>query len=437
MATASRIELSPATTGVFNVPDLRETSAYKSSQVLQGNHEKHHCFFNNDGFHNHIPHHILTLYALGATPDEIQRGYDVNAEYQRSPGKEKKRVLDDLHDRKKITQYLGKQQYYASFLHFFQSEIEEKGVGGTIQDHLFAGDEVANRMLGQMFAGFLHPIIHAGFGIEFEQPAIVAEGLSMCAVSSSWLNKYFEAIGLHISSSTSSPTPSSKSLFDILTEIQSNADLTTCAKWSDSNKILDGVLARASQPMVQLVSQFRVTKPPDLTLQTAEMTSFSAYITCAALNPTKQIKFDFFFMHCINSSIFFWSFLDQPWLTNAQKCKLLEMKGWVDLCMYVSRGSPKLYLEEITNYEPKVPGDWTSLFRRINKFEDDGHASKFIRALANGEIKCKEFEEKWPIRGNMWLKMAHMVIDSVEAENANWARSVGFPEAWEGFADRK
>lgn len=34
------------------------------------------------------------------------------------------------------------------------------------------------------FTGFLHPLIHLGFGVEFDQPAIVAEALAQAAVVS-------------------------------------------------------------------------------------------------------------------------------------------------------------------------------------------------------------------------------------------------------------
>ena len=52
MATASRIRLSLNTPGVFHVPDITEESAAKASEVLQENHENHHIFFNQSGFHS-------------------------------------------------------------------------------------------------------------------------------------------------------------------------------------------------------------------------------------------------------------------------------------------------------------------------------------------------------------------------------------------------
>lgn len=52
MATASRIHLSIKDVGVFHVKDITEESATKGSEVLQENHEKHHIFFNQEGFHS-------------------------------------------------------------------------------------------------------------------------------------------------------------------------------------------------------------------------------------------------------------------------------------------------------------------------------------------------------------------------------------------------
>ena len=52
MATASRIQLSLDTPGVFHVSGIIEESAAKASEVLQENHENHHIFFNQSGFHS-------------------------------------------------------------------------------------------------------------------------------------------------------------------------------------------------------------------------------------------------------------------------------------------------------------------------------------------------------------------------------------------------
>lgn len=230
----------------------------------------------------------------------------------------------------------------------------------------------------------------------------------MCAVSSQYMTQYYDGIRQQIAAKPDHR--SNKSLFDLLSEIQSNDKLAHSPRWEDGNKVRDGVIARAANEMIEIASQWRVSDAKDLEKKTAEMTNLVAYFTAAAIRPQKQIKFDFFYMHCMNASIFFWSFLKQPWLTDEQKITLLEKKAWADLALYVSRNSPKLYLDEITGYKEKQPGDWNSVIRRVDRYRDDGHASKFVRALANGEEKCKPYEEEenWPIRGDSWLKIAHM-----------------------------
>ena len=52
MATASRVELSLDACGEFHVPGITKESAAKGSEILQENHDRHHIFFNADGFHS-------------------------------------------------------------------------------------------------------------------------------------------------------------------------------------------------------------------------------------------------------------------------------------------------------------------------------------------------------------------------------------------------
>lgn len=51
MATSTKIQLTANEKPAFFVAPLREDSAEKASELLQENHEKHHIYFNNDGFH--------------------------------------------------------------------------------------------------------------------------------------------------------------------------------------------------------------------------------------------------------------------------------------------------------------------------------------------------------------------------------------------------
>lgn len=102
---------------------------------------------------DHIAHHILTLYALGASPTQIQRQYDNNKSYQRAPPPVNDGVLEDLHDPVKFRRYLANERYYHDYLVFFQREMDKKGYEDVLNEYVLKGDERADDMLVRMYAG--------------------------------------------------------------------------------------------------------------------------------------------------------------------------------------------------------------------------------------------------------------------------------------------
>lgn len=449
MASGSRIHLEASQKPQYFVKGLQAESAKKTTDFLQVNHEKHHIFFNKSGFHNHIAHHLLTLFALGATPQEIQQGYDTNVTYQRPPEPLKESIVKDMHQPDRFKTYLGKEQYYHDFLVFFQKEIEEKTWQKVLDEYLFARNDRADDLLARLYAGFLHPIIHTGFGIEFQQPAIIAEGLAQACIHDKWMKPLF--LGLEEAAEKNRGKADRKTIVQLLEEVKKNDEVSNAAHWEDGNKIRDGVMKRAQDKMIAIASQYTIREDDDLEEKTAEMinaagmydelraatvlTIYSVYFTAAAQRPPHQVKFDFYYMHCVTSSIFFSNFLASVnnFLTPTTKRRLLEWKVWNDIVMYASRHSPALLLSEITEYKPKADSDWDKITLRVNKLDDDGHASKLIRALASGQEACRPYEDKpgFVIKGGAWRKIGHMAIDSVEAGEPHWTRSCGFDQAWE------
>ena len=134
----------------------------------------------------------------------MDRQYDINQSYQRPPQPIDRAVIDSLDDHKKFHKYLGNERYYHDYLLFFQVKIDKQGYESVINEYCLKGDERANDMLVRLHAGevanscflmkrvdipqgFLHPIIHLGFGVEFKQPAIIAEALAQAAVHDNWI----------------------------------------------------------------------------------------------------------------------------------------------------------------------------------------------------------------------------------------------------------
>ncbi|KAF2198855.1 hypothetical protein GQ43DRAFT_442976 [Delitschia confertaspora ATCC 74209] len=427
MATPSKIQLTADQDMGFGLKGISEESARTASQLLQENHERHHIFFNESGFHDHIVHHILTVFALGASPSTLKKQYKNNLSYQKPLKPADQSVVKEMHNPEGFKKYLGQGKRYHEFLVFFKEEMETKGWHNVVNEYLFKGDERADDMLVRLYAGFLHPLIHLGFGIEFTQPAIIAEALAQTAVHENWMGALFTGCEKVAKQNN---TTGDKTIVQLLEEIRADKKLSTAPRWEDGNKIREGILGRAAEEMYKYGSEFRVTEER-LEERTAEMINAAVLFTASAQHPPHRQKFDFYYMHCVNSSIFFPIFLRQPWLSPSSKIRLLEWKVRADLTLYASRRSPALLVKELSTYP--INDEWEDLFARAREFEDDGHSSKLVRAIAHGEKVSREWEEGregFLVRGDMWLRVGNMAMDSVTVGNDEWVRSCGFEEAW-------
>lgn len=176
-----------------------------------------------------------------------------------------------MHDVDKFSKFLGKQKHYHDFLVFFQREIEKKGWEAVLNEYVFAGDERADDMLVRLFAGFLHPVIHLGFAVEFGQPAVVAEALAQTAVHGNWIGGLFVGAEKEVQAQAQAGKKTSrKTIVQLLEEIRNDEKLSKAAHLDDGNKIRDGVLKRAPEEMIKYASQVRFGEE-ELEKRTAEM----------------------------------------------------------------------------------------------------------------------------------------------------------------------
>ena len=118
-----------------------------------------------------------------------------------------------------------------------------------------------------MSSGFLHPIIHLGFGVEFEQPAIIAEALAQAAVHDCYMTPLFFQSE---KAAKEGDSKQSKSLVRLIDEIHADPEIRNAAHFDDSNKIRDGLLERAPNDMIKYASQYTVQEA-ELEERTAEM----------------------------------------------------------------------------------------------------------------------------------------------------------------------
>ncbi|PMD31749.1 hypothetical protein L207DRAFT_572532 [Hyaloscypha variabilis F] len=207
---------------------------------------------------------------------------------------------------------------------------------------------------------------------------------------------YFNEIGLHnhlahhvLSLFAVGASPHVlQTLFDLNNDLYTDDKLSCSARWEDREKLVDGVLTRATEELIEFGSQWKVAES-DLERKTAEMINACFVFTFAAQRPPKRIKLDFYYIHCTNASIFFSSFLRQDWLSTASKIRLLEWKGRMDLAIYASRGCPEILLDELTTYVLRSGGSevdgWKKVFERAMSYVDS-HAIKGQRIRITGEF---------------------------------------------------
>jgi hypothetical protein len=100
--------------------------------------------------------------------------------YRRTAAYQRPKILPET-EASKVTDS-GRFGTYSETLDFFLAKIGEMGVQRVIQKYVLAeNDELATDLLERLYLS--HPLISLAFGLEFDQPSIVAEGLAMAAVS--------------------------------------------------------------------------------------------------------------------------------------------------------------------------------------------------------------------------------------------------------------
>ncbi|KIX08852.1 uncharacterized protein Z518_03509 [Rhinocladiella mackenziei CBS 650.93] len=205
--------------------------------------------------HNHILHHLLVIYALGASPEQLESAYRRNADYQR-PRRDRSSLTLNLADPEQFRQHLEKPEYYEDYLEFFKGEVTTKGIEKTLKEYVFAGTERADDMLARMYGGLLHPIIHLGYGLEFQQTLIVAEALASAAIHDTFM------AGICIPAEKAARERASTSqvtMMSLVHHLQSEPTiLASISEEETHNKLATDLFPRAGKLLIDIVSEYTV-----------------------------------------------------------------------------------------------------------------------------------------------------------------------------------
>ena len=337
MSTTAPIQLS-ANLGLGRISDNPPGALEKANELLQRNHDDFHIFWRDVGGHNHLPHSILSVLALGGGPAEIQRAYDDGVAIQRPIPPIDKAIVQALHSPDNFRKYIGDLNHYTNYLAFFEEEITAKGWQAVLQEHVFSGTANAETIFTQLYEGAFHPLIHLGFGVEFELPGVIAEGLAQAAIhDSANLDGFFQQ-SEQLAAAAATTTPS-KPLLALYHEARATDKIRTAAKVQEGPvRVRDGVIGRARAEIAALAAQWRVAQPyteAALERATAEVINLAALSAGGVHRAGKVRRIDFFHMHNVNASIVLTAFNRLPWLGLADKVRLVERKARLDLVWYV------------------------------------------------------------------------------------------------------
>ncbi|PLN81049.1 hypothetical protein BDW42DRAFT_201013 [Aspergillus taichungensis] len=453
-----RLPTDPRPTGIFEVRPFSAECAAKTAELIKTNNERYHLLIHNAGVHNHILHHLLALYAMGATPAQLDKAFLRGTISQKPAAAPNSQRVRNFGDPSQFLACVGDGRYYNDYCAFFQEEVERNGMAQTAKEYLFKGDERGEEMFRRFFGGYLHSPIHLGYAIEFDQPLIAAEAFALTSVHSS---SYGETLHMIEKAVQSAPPAPGRSLIDIQQDIYSNRNIRNAMDYDDVDKLHQSVVPNAEDDVVKLVGQWRV-HPDELDIRVAELLNTFTYLAASAQRPDKQIRFDFFLMHVITSSSFAPVLTRTSWIPKPTRARILEWLGRAALLIYIESGAPLPRPEEIANYKPLHSSGWSELFHRACEYEDDGHLVKLIRGIRTGAVLAGPYADRgeFPLKGEReFLVIAHMAMDgaekfqseSVEQEVdqvnetsimgqilprdimrvvARWPRHVGYDEAW-------
>jgi hypothetical protein len=415
----------------FQLPGITDDAREALAQCLEDNHKHHHIFFNNKGFHNHLTHHLLAAFALGASADRIRAIHAYQSRRQ-LPMKPKHSDTASFNPE----EHWGDENYYHDYLHFFNKEVLEQDGGDgrrTVERWMFE-DERGKR--GQFYVrclgGAYHPFIHLGYGLEFDLNCMIAEGLAQAAVHSTLVLPVIAG---------DEPIPeetASKSAKEIVFEVANDRQLDHKVKWEDENKT-KALLSSGGGSIIRAHAATWHCPEEKVSEKAHELQQLAIAALAGAVRPEKEVKLDFFLMHAVTSSLFLPVFAGC--LPQDKAVRLLRDKLAVDLTYYVSRGRPAINLDQLLNYKSKKRefeehengwfGIWDAVLD-LSKYTDE-HVVKTIRSLSYAD---QHHIDIGLLKQEMYLSVAKLVVDHITSVS-NWDfEGVGFEQNWKEWPDR-
>ncbi|KIJ21190.1 hypothetical protein PAXINDRAFT_6963 [Paxillus involutus ATCC 200175] len=368
--------------GLVNIPGCDPEAHEVAESLLEQDRRSHHCFFNSRGGHNHLSHHVLAAYDLGAPASVLQAIYDAESARQRPIDVDKDATLDQV----RITpdnfrEHLGEGRYYPVLLTFFTEQIEELGLSETLERYIFSTTVNVKGfdMLSRFMSGTYHPLIQTGYGAEFGSDAMVAQALAQAAVHLPVIPELLydfagpgSAEDLLDASvrDQKSKASAGRPLLHILRDVYDSEILHPAMPYDPDARgdALREALMKDCRPeeMRRLCATWWGGKSPEeeaagLEHKIEELFWTTTLLLSGSGKRGRKPRLDFFLMHALNATLFMPSLL-KIMSNDASKVKLVKAFLPVTLMIILIRGRPRIDSGLVMSFTatPRPPGASTS-----------------------------------------------------------------------------
>ncbi|KAJ3277219.1 hypothetical protein HK104_003548 [Borealophlyctis nickersoniae] len=312
-------------------------------------------------------------------------------------------------------------KYYTNYLNYFTTLLTDSPTPITTA----LSYALHPSLFPCLLSGAIHPLIHTGFGIEFENVNVMAEGLSEACVHAREVAPVLPGDGEW--------EGGVGKLVDVLESVRADKALDGIVRFEDENKT-KRVLA--SEEAVKSIKAHVVRYEVGDTLESVRASfhdliqTTTLLLAGTAFHPTQpqshRPKLDFFLMHAFTSSFALRQIL--PHVTPAQAQTLLRSHAAVSLMHYVARGRPPIQKQALESYVPSDEANqgWHKVMEMAVR-NHDLHVPKVVRGLK------WFYDENKDSQGDveLFLKAAQVTVDEFEVRKGDWFfKGVGFKEAW-------
>ncbi|RDW77841.1 hypothetical protein BP6252_05894 [Coleophoma cylindrospora] len=272
------------------------------------------------------------------------------------------------------------------------------------------------------------------YGIEWEQPAIIAEGLAQTAIHTTYVGDFLTRVEKRASENQ---IRGRVIVSELLEKVHSDQRFVNSVRSGNPNDILNGVEVVCPDEAIEYLSQVKV-EPDKLEEMVVENIHTAAYMASASVfHPPNDPRFDFFLIHHLTAAPILLLINQASWIPAAVKLRVLEWKNRYDILHYVVRWCPPLRITSVASYVPKdidLVDSTEKLLVRFHGMPDDGHVIKLARALVIAQHVSRKYGNRPWIRiedDATWLRALYLLLDSTEKNPSfPWVRSAGWDGAW-------